>query len=318
MCYDALAEDPAQRPTARALADRVQAYLDGDRDLERRRALAVTQLAAAREALGSDRPDARSLAMQAAGRALALDPGIAARPPRWSPSLILDLPKQLPPSLVDSLDQADRTFNSERAKVAMWSLGSLFLFAPLIPFVGIRSWAMVGCFYALIAVDLLVTWEVYRSGRTRLAVTVVVMTATLLLFTRVMGPFIVTPIVACAILVSLSAVPKLTMHARPVIAIAALALMLPFVLEWTGVLPATYSAGNGYVISSSDMLVMRGRVIDHAALIFSNITFVLITAWIAFAISRRRRDAQRQLHIREWHLRQLLPTDAKRPWSTQT
>ena len=39
-CHDAVAEHPQDRPSARALADRVQRYLDGDRDLERRRALA--------------------------------------------------------------------------------------------------------------------------------------------------------------------------------------------------------------------------------------------------------------------------------------
>ena len=46
ICVAALAADPAARPTARQLADRVQRYLDGDRDVERRRALARDELAA--------------------------------------------------------------------------------------------------------------------------------------------------------------------------------------------------------------------------------------------------------------------------------
>ncbi|MEO8553453.1 MAG: serine/threonine-protein kinase, partial [Kofleriaceae bacterium] len=41
VCFDALAEAPDARPTARELADRIQAYLDGDRDVERRRILAA-------------------------------------------------------------------------------------------------------------------------------------------------------------------------------------------------------------------------------------------------------------------------------------
>ena len=48
----------------------MQAYLDGDRDLERRRALANEQLAP-QDALAADD---RATAMRRAGRALALDP----------------------------------------------------------------------------------------------------------------------------------------------------------------------------------------------------------------------------------------------------
>src|SRR5689334_2385134 len=73
-CADALAEDPAERPTAHQLAHRVQAYLDGDRDIERRRVLAMQQLRSANEALSSGDPDRRTTALRRAARALALDP----------------------------------------------------------------------------------------------------------------------------------------------------------------------------------------------------------------------------------------------------
>ncbi|HSK02516.1 MAG TPA: serine/threonine-protein kinase, partial [Kofleriaceae bacterium] len=63
-CEGALAEDPAERPTAHQLAHRVQAYLDGDRDIERRRALATQQLRSAREVLASDDPDRRTTALR--------------------------------------------------------------------------------------------------------------------------------------------------------------------------------------------------------------------------------------------------------------
>ena len=56
-CRDALVESPAARPTARALAERVQAYLDGDRDLARRRELATEALAAAQAALAAGGDD---------------------------------------------------------------------------------------------------------------------------------------------------------------------------------------------------------------------------------------------------------------------
>ena len=97
LCFAALAEDPEARPTAHDLAERVQAFLDGDRDLERRRELAAEQLASAREALASDAPDARATGMRRAGRALALDPRSEEAAELVS-SLVLDPPPALPPS----------------------------------------------------------------------------------------------------------------------------------------------------------------------------------------------------------------------------
>jgi serine/threonine-protein kinase len=50
-CVAALAMSPAARPTARQLADRIEAYLDGDRDVARRRQLALEELWNARAAM---------------------------------------------------------------------------------------------------------------------------------------------------------------------------------------------------------------------------------------------------------------------------
>jgi hypothetical protein len=92
----ALAEDPTRRPTAHELADRVQAFLDGDRDLVRRRELAAEQLASARTLLDSGAPDARAAGMRRAGRALALDPQSEDAAELVS-TLLLEPPPRLPP-----------------------------------------------------------------------------------------------------------------------------------------------------------------------------------------------------------------------------
>src|SRR5579859_1877395 len=81
VCVRATALAPADRyPTVRALVDAVESYLDGDRDLELRHALAEEHAKAAIEhAAGAARPGAegtacRSRALREVGRALALDP----------------------------------------------------------------------------------------------------------------------------------------------------------------------------------------------------------------------------------------------------
>jgi eukaryotic-like serine/threonine-protein kinase len=71
LCSRALASEPVARPSARVLAESVQAYLDGDRDAAMRRDLASEEVGAARRALHELRRDD---AMRAAARALALDP----------------------------------------------------------------------------------------------------------------------------------------------------------------------------------------------------------------------------------------------------
>ena len=80
LCTSALVTAPKARPTVRALANAVQRYLDGDRDLALRRTLADQQIAAARAAMLRGDADARADAIRAAGHAFALDYESRARP----------------------------------------------------------------------------------------------------------------------------------------------------------------------------------------------------------------------------------------------
>src|SRR6185295_4164481 len=75
-CVRATALDPLDRhASARELADDVEAYLSGDRDLELRRSLAAAHVARAREVASAETTLAdRATALEAVGRALALDP----------------------------------------------------------------------------------------------------------------------------------------------------------------------------------------------------------------------------------------------------
>ncbi|MBA2542601.1 MAG: serine/threonine protein kinase, partial [Deltaproteobacteria bacterium] len=83
--------------TPRVFGDRIQAYLDGDRDVERRRELAKIALASARESLARPESDRRG-ALRAAARALALDPE-AKEPAELVGRLMLDPPTQVPPEV---------------------------------------------------------------------------------------------------------------------------------------------------------------------------------------------------------------------------
>ncbi len=307
VCFDSLAEDPAARPTARELADRVQAYLDGDRDLERRRALAAEQIAAARTALDSGAKDARATAMQCAGRALALDPESNDAASLVS-TLLLEPPDpaDLPADLHDYVTDEEKRFNSARSGQAAYAYLGLFVFWIAIPFLEVKSWVTLLSFYGLIVVGALVSWRNARRGTSNLVVTVTVTTLVMLMFTRVSGPFILTPIVICACLMQLAATRSFNKRLWLMLTWTIAAVMLPFVLEWTGVIHSTYAVTSGFVVSTSDVFDMR-HSIDEVVLVCANLVFIVAAALVAVYLNRRRFAAERQLQVQAWHLRQLLP-----------
>jgi serine/threonine-protein kinase len=106
LCIDALALAPDQRPSVREVADRVQRFLDGDRDVARRRARAAEQLAIARQALTSGDVSRRAAAMRAAGYALALDPE-SQDAVELVTHLMLEPPRELPIELDRELAAAE-------------------------------------------------------------------------------------------------------------------------------------------------------------------------------------------------------------------
>jgi serine/threonine-protein kinase len=311
-CFDALAEDAAKRPSARQLADRVQAYLDGDRDVERRRALAAEQLISARDALDHGGPEARATAVRRAGRALALDPE-STEAAELVTSLMLEPPAKLPTELVASLKAEEQGFNRERSRATTLGSFTLFAFWAVIPFLEVKNWTSLLAFYGLVSLGTLNAWRISRTGRTPVAMTLVVLTLIALAFSRMLGPFILTPIIACAILIVVTAIPELDGRRWLVIGFSIAMVMLPLVLEWLGVIDQTFDIGSGFVRSASDIFAMRGDTIDKVSLIVAVVLFVVVSGQIAYVLNERRRGAQRQLHIQAWHLRQLLP----RSWMTK-
>jgi serine/threonine-protein kinase len=315
VCFEALAEDQAERPSARELADRVQAYLDGDRDLERRRTLAAEQVDAAREALDSKAPDARATAMRRAGRALALDPESTDAAAMVS-SLLLQPPPpdKIPPDLAAYLDQEERAFSSTRSRQAIRTYLGLFVLWIAVPFMEVKSWTTLLAFYALLALGAGIAYRNALRGYSSPLVILVVTFLIGLVFTRISGPFILTPIVISGALIQLAAIPSLVRNLWLVVGWTLAVAALPFALEFAGVLNPSYEVRNGAVVSYSDVFEMHSSI-DQAVLVITNIVFLVALALGAIFMSRRRFEAQRQLEMQTWHLRQLLPS--KKRWQTQ-
>ncbi|MBA3392295.1 MAG: serine/threonine protein kinase [Deltaproteobacteria bacterium] len=319
LCAKALSEDPAARPTVHDLAEGVQAYLDGDRDLEQRRRLAAQQLASARDALQSGEPDARSTAMRRAGRALALDPQSADAAEIVS-SLLLAPPNIMPPDLEQALDDYDRTQSRHRARKATFAYLTILALFPFAFLLEIKSWTMVICFYGTVLLGMLLTLDAQRVGRPRIVAILVVSLATVVLFSRISGPFMLTPIIIGCMLVGLTAVPWVHQRRWLVVGWTVLAVMIPLVLEWTDVLPRTWAVLEGATVTRSNIVHATGEhgpALIAFALIAGNLIFTTLLGLMGLALNRHRERAQRLTLVQAWHLRQLIPGEtATRPWMT--
>jgi eukaryotic-like serine/threonine-protein kinase len=304
-CVAALAEEPDERPTARALAQCIQDYLDGDRDLERRRELAAAQVARAREALTSGDPARRADAVHAAGRALALDPG-STEAADLVTQLIVEPPRVLPPALVVSLADADLQAHRVRAKTATAAFGSVLALAAIVPFVEVRSWPLVLGFLGAMAGMAGISWLSYRRGATIVPVALAATFVATLLASRIAGPFVLSPVITCGIILGLAALPALSSRPLVLVAWIAMTVVVPVALEQLGVFGRTTSI-------DGDTLMIRSAAIDGhprtiiVALVVSQVVLLAMAGRFALVTSRERREAERRLHIQAWHLKQLLP-----------
>ena len=306
IAFDCLAELPEHRPTAHELAERVEAYLDGDRDLAQRRRLAAVLATSARETFDAGGPDAREMAMRKAGRAVVLDPeneeagALVGR-------LVLDAPTVIPPALAAELETLDRELSRKRSRQALVAYLSLAALAPLNLIADVRSWAYIGAFYGVAALGALSTWRSSRTGVPRVAVVLCVNLMQSLMFTRMASPFVITPLATCCFMVIAS--PIKGMRPAYLYAWTATAVLLPFVLEWAGVLPESWWIRNGQLELASGMYFAHGRL-EEIVLVVMTTVFTLVIAFVTITISRQRREAADRASIQAWHLRQVLPTRA--------
>jgi serine/threonine-protein kinase len=307
LCISALSGDPAVRPSARDLADKVERSLDGDRDLERRRELAATWLDNARAALDSHDVGRRAEAMQAAGRALALDPESRDAADLVT-RLMLEPAGALPAELERELAAGEATVQRRQSRAALSSFLGVAAFLAMASWNGLRSVGQLAIVAAVTGVMAATAFRLaHRHASRAEMLAVVVGNATLAaLLSRAFGSLIVAPAVTCVMAVSLTSYPQLIDSARAVIAVLALSWLAPVGLESAGWLESTWRVSGDSVISSSSLVAIAGTP-TTALLIAANLIAIGVIGLFANALARSRRDAQRQVEIQAWHLRQLLP-----------
>jgi hypothetical protein len=299
-CVAALADDPAKRPTARELGERVQRYLDGDRDLEHRRALAAEHLARANAARAADD---RAGAMHSAGRALALDPESDAA--AVIGALLFEPPKELPRELQERLHEVDRETSRKQWRVGAWSYAAFYPMLALVVWQGVTDWPLVIALYA--AVTALTVHAIYasRAGKDHSWPALLTSGIAVMFATRLFGPFVFVPALVCVMSESWFAYPGLMRQTRRLYAFLLAVALVPIALELTGVLASTWTVRDGEIALTSQALRIGGPA-TSVLLIATTATVILIAGFFGRALAKSRREAMQQVEIQAWHLRKLV------------
>ena len=302
-CVAALAADPAQRPSAGSLAAAIQNYLDGDRDVERRRALAGELASSARRAFdGGD----HAHAMRAAGRALALDPSSHEATSIVS-TLVLSEPTSVPPEVERALEREEQRQTRARSRRAVLPYASIFGVLPFIPLLHVTNWPTFVAIFVAFSAMVVVTYLNSKVG-VPLAVTLIGHAAAALLFSRLLGPFLITPIVLCAVLLSATSIPWLNRRLWAILLWTVAASVLPIAFEYAGLLSPSFALTPAGIVS-------HGAVFDPTRMVpelivLGHVAAICLVAVYARGLGRDRSDAQRRLFLQAWHLRHLLPKSA--------
>ncbi|HEY5948646.1 MAG TPA: serine/threonine-protein kinase [Kofleriaceae bacterium] len=309
VCVAALAEDPNARPTARELAERIQRYLDGDRDLERRRLVAAEQLALAREALAD--PLRHSEAGQAASRALALDPE-STEAAQLVTQMVLEPPSQIPPELAASLHAEEMVLNRQRGRSAMFAFLSIFLFLPVFVFLQkIKNWPELIALYGAALAMALLSWHNSRTGRAPAWLLMLGNFTLAFLFSRLSSTFVLTVGLVCGQTLALATREGIAKRPALLVGWIAVTLLAPVTLEWFGLIEPTWHMSPRGLVSHGAILDTV-REVDVLALAAGQVALACVVGIFAMATTRAREDAQRRAHIQAWQLQQLIPRAARR------
>ena len=298
-------------PTARALGHAVEQYLDGDRDLAHRRALASKHLELAQAALASsaDEANRRATAMRAAGRALALDPALAGAAELMG-HLMLTPPVETPPDVVREIAELDEIADRRHLRLISWIGIGYLLLVPVMWLLGMRDTTYVPAFVIGMAINVILQRAAMRSEKFKRAgwpLALVNGTVGMVLTARMFTPFLLTPAFIAVSMMSLS-MSSMGRRLRTVVLSAGLsiAVMLgTYAAELVGLVSRTTWIEHGKLILRSPL--------DGAAdfptfpgLCFFVVSLLASSASVAHTLARTEHAARSRIQLQAWQLRQLL------------
>ena len=317
MCVRATAPSKDDRfASAKALSDAVERYLDGDRDMERRRELASGYAQAAEDLLaGSTSAEAdpanaetrRTDACRTVLKALALDPEHV-RAQEILGKLIFEPPREMPPSA-----KAERAKMTIHERAAGARLGSIAIFAFLLAFplmiaVGVKNWGLVGGGGAVIVVaGLFARWMAkhQRVGAGPFAILLALAAVLVVVQGTWLGPFVLMPMAASAT-TSVFALYVEKRERLVTYAIGVAMIALPVLAELCPGVPPGYSFVDGGLLLHPRALALT-PTLTTVGLLYTSIGYVLLPALFLTRMKDTLRVAEDRIFLQAWTMKQLFP-----------
>jgi len=310
LCVQATAADRTRRiATARELGDRVQRFLDGDRDLAARRQLAREHLGRAHAAFAAGDDEAsRRVAMREAASALALDPTLVGAAELVG-RLMLEPPRTTPREVEDAIREEDVQTMRSHARIGVWLYLGFLLFTPLLWWIAPRGSPHVLALTAVVAINLGLCWWGSRIRPLGKEAWIAVFTMILIsVVAHMFTPFLAAPGIAAmaAMVILLTPTRSPITSAIPMTVLPCLAVLVPWLLERMGALPVTTTIGDHGIVLDAPALAG-----DETRTLVVGVLYVVMlvagSAILANIMRGRERAARHTLHLQAWQLRQLVP-----------
>ncbi|MBV8757301.1 MAG: serine/threonine protein kinase [Deltaproteobacteria bacterium] len=301
---DACAIDREKRiPTARALGERIERYLDGDRDLVRRRELAREHFDNARKQLDSG--DHRQV-MREAAAALALDPALAGAAELVG-RLMIEPPTQMPQE-VEQLIEADDIRDAKLvARAGLGTCIASIAFAQLLWWLAPAGSHAPLWMTGVLVADVFIAAYAAFAKRPVPGVIVVANTVIVIAVARLFSPILIAPGVAALLAMAMAMTPRFSWLSSvwSVGTFMMIGVIAPLVAERAGLVSATMS------VDDRGMRFFPAMIGPHEtpAFVVSALYAICLIAGACIAgytMRSRTQAAHRHLHVQAWQLRQLV------------
>ena len=314
ICQKATALDPDDRyETMRELHDALEAFLDGERDMQLRQKMATEHEALAEGLVElaldgeGDTLGERRQAMQEVGRALALRPD-SQRALTSMVRLLTEPPSKAPVEALEDVQRAsdDKLRSAFRMGAINYSLW--FALLPFLVWMGVVDWFPVAT--ATVLVVFAIGICAYGSGQPRVTVStqyllLFVTNGALLCSTRFLGPLVFVPAIL-AVNTFAFALTEAPRRRAAFVCVSTLVMVVPFTLEQLGVWTASYSFGDsGMIVLANAVEIPAGATL--AALFVSSVAVVIVSSFWAGAGRDLLTEAETRVAVQNWQLRQLVP-----------
>jgi serine/threonine-protein kinase len=349
ICVRATRTDPKHRfQTARELHEAVERYLDGDRDMEARRAMARAHARKAEEraaealagllpvdprassagvqpvvqprsaAAEAEADEARRAALHEVGRTLALDPQNGAAMAVLT-QLVATPPAREPAEVTTEMDRAARrriTFQLDDA--LRFDLANLLIIVPFALWMGVRSWPLMlaGILFIVGAA----TCKAFaRRGRNLMRGHFLAYGAyllnvlSLLCVGRSFGPLFFTPVLLSFYTLGFCMSP-VGKYRSTILATGAVAQLGAVLVEIFGLVPKSYRFLGSEMVIVAHAVDLR----ETPTLVALTVGAVLMIVGPGVMMARLQdllREVERRSAMQTWHLRRLLPETAQAPVS---